>query len=391
MAELSVAIVAEDNDQRAVMQVLVEGTSVARVVHVSSNYPSTTGDPMMNRIQALKPNVIFIDIPASNPGPALHAIELMHQEHPEPAIFALGPLSQPQVIVNAMRVGAKEFIQRPATTTDLLEAFVRLSSAQRKVRREGVRGKVFAVVNAKGGSGATTIAVNVALALQAAHGNTALIDLAPLGHAALHLNLKAPFTILDALRNLHRMDSSLLESFMFRHPAGLQLMAGNATPSVNEPSASEYARLFDMVGNQFRYVVVDVSSRVDSLTRLVTSLSEAVLLVAHADVASLWSASRVVQFLGEAEGHDRVKLILNRYRKMPGFDETEAESASGARLFWRVPNYFAAISGAIDRGIPVMQQSNTEVARTFSTLASTLTQNDDDVKRTSRSLFRSIQ
>jgi len=207
----------------------------------------------------------------------------------------------------------------------------------------------------------------------------------------LHLNLKAPFTILDALRNLHRMDSSLLESFMFRHPAGLQLMAGNATPSVNEPSASEYARLFDMVGNQFRYVVVDVSSRVDSLTRLVTSLSEAVLLVAHADVASLWSASRVVQFLGEAEGHDRVKLILNRYRKMPGFDETEAESASGARLFWRVPNYFAAISGAIDRGIPVMQQSNTEVARTFSTLASTLTQNDEDVKRTSRSLFRSIQ
>ena len=48
---------------------------------------------------------------------------------------------------------------------------------QRKVNREGTSGKVFAVVNAKGGSGATTVAVNLALALQSAHGNTALVDL----------------------------------------------------------------------------------------------------------------------------------------------------------------------------------------------------------------------
>ena len=91
-------------------------------------------------------------------------------------------MSQPQVIVSAMRAGAREFIERPTTTTDLLEAFVRLTAAQRKVQPGGTRGKVFTVVNAKGGSGATTVAVNLALALQAAHGNTALVDMAPLGH-----------------------------------------------------------------------------------------------------------------------------------------------------------------------------------------------------------------
>ena len=78
--------------------------------------------------------------------------------------------------------------------------------------------------------------MNLALALQAAHGNVALVDLAPLGHAPLHLNLKAPFTVADAIRNLHRMDSSLLESFMTRHSGGLQLLAGANTPAVNEPS-----------------------------------------------------------------------------------------------------------------------------------------------------------
>src|SRR4030095_15865586 len=148
------------------------------------------------------------------PAPALQAVELLHQEMPQAAVFAVGSMAQTQLILIGMRVGAKEFIDRPTTPTDLLEAFVRLSTTQRKVKREGPRGKVFTVVNAKGGSGATTVAVNLALALQAAHGNVALVDLAPLGHASLHLNLKAPFTVTDAIRNLHRMDSSLLDSFM---------------------------------------------------------------------------------------------------------------------------------------------------------------------------------
>src|SRR5579864_9592816 len=113
-----------------------------------------------------------------------------------------------------MRAGAREYIERPPTTTDLLEAFVRLTTAQRRGRQEGPRGKVFSVINAKGGSGATTVAVNLALALHSAHGQTALVDLAPLGHTALHMNLKPLFSVTDALRNLHRLDSSLLESFM---------------------------------------------------------------------------------------------------------------------------------------------------------------------------------
>ena len=73
----------------------------------------------------------------------MRAIELLHQELPETAVFAIGGLKQPQIIVNAMRFGAREFIERPTTTTDLLEAFVRLTTAQRRVQKEGPRGKVF--------------------------------------------------------------------------------------------------------------------------------------------------------------------------------------------------------------------------------------------------------
>ncbi|HKF03835.1 MAG TPA: AAA family ATPase [Candidatus Sulfotelmatobacter sp.] len=390
MPELSVVIVAADNEQRTLLQVLVDGTTVARTVHTCASFPVAASDPVARRVKASNPDVTLVDIPSDNPALALRAIELLHQETPEGALFAIGNLNQPQVIVNAMRAGAREFIERPTTTTDLLEAFVRLTTAQRKSRQEGIRGKVFSIINAKGGNGATTVAVNLALALQSAYGQTALVDLAPLGHAALHMNLKPAFTVADAMRNLHRMDSSLLESFMTRHNGGLQLLAGTNVPAGVDPSTAEFVRLFDMLVTHYRYVVVDASSRFDAASRLIASLSETVLLVACSDVASLWSAARVQQYLGEAGNRERVRLILNRFRKVPGFSEADAEAAVGAKVIWRVPNQYFAVSSAIDRGTPVMDQRNSEIARCFAGLAQELTRNDAEVKRAAWSLFKSV-
>src|SRR5438270_3652624 len=390
MAELSVVIVAIDNEQRALLQVLVDGTNVARTAQTCSNFPVAAADPTVRRVRSGNPDVTLVDIPPDNAELALRAIELLHQEMPDTAIFAIGTLNQPQIIVNAMRAGAGEFIERPTTTTDLLEAFVRLTSAQRRGKQEGIRGKVFSVINAKGGNGATTVAVNLALALQSAYGHTALVDLAPLGHAALHMNLKPVFNVADATRNLHRMDASLLESFMIRHSGGLHLLAGSNVPAAVDPSTAEFVRLFDMLMSHYRYVVVDASSRFDAASRLVASLSETVLLVACSDVASLWSAARVNQYLAEGGGRERGRLVLNRFRKVPGFREAEAEAAVGAKLLWRVPNQYFASSTAIDRGTPVMDQRNSEIARCFAGLTQELTRNDVEVKRTAWSLFKSV-
>jgi len=372
MPELSVAVFATDNDQRAVLQVLVDGTNVARTVFTNPTMPPAANDPVIRKTRVLAPDVILVDIAADGVTATLRAIELMHQELPDAAVFAIGPMTQPQLIVNAMRAGVREYIERPTTTTDLLEAFVRLTATRRKPGRENSRGKVFTIVNAKGGCGATTVAVNLALALQSIH-RTALVDLAPLGHCALHLNLKPTFTVSDAIANLHRLDSSLLESFMVRHDRDLQVLAGPPTPTATEPSASDFARLLDTMVGVFHYLVVDASSRLDSAIRLVSNLSEKILLVAHADVASLWSAGRVAQYLGESGSRDRFALVLNRYRKVVGFDEAQTEAAIGAPVLWRIPNQYFAVSTAIDRGVPLMHQANTEFARSIFGLAEYLT------------------
>jgi pilus assembly protein CpaE len=202
--------------------------------------------------------------------------------------------------------------------------------------------------------------------------------------------VKAQFNVADATRNLHRMDVDLLESFMTRHGGGLQLLAGTNMPSVVEYSTADFNRLFEMMVGHYRYVVVDASTRFDAATRLIANLSEKVLLVACTDVASLWSAARVQQYLGESVNRERVGLVLNRFRKVPGFSEADAEAAAGAKLLWRVPNQYFAISTAIDRGTPVMSQGHSEISRCFAGLAQELTRNDIDVKRTAWSLFKSV-
>jgi len=390
MPEHSVVIVATDNERRALLQVLVDGTSIARTVHSCASFPVAAADPIIRRVRSANPDVTLVDIPADNPAIALRAIELLHQEMPDAAIFAIGTLNQPQTIINAMRAGAREFIERPPHTPDVLDAFVRLDAAQRRSRQDGIRGKVYLVINAKGGNGATTVAVNLALALQSAYGQSALVDLAPLGHAALHMNLKPLFTVANATNNLDRMDASLLESFMTRHPDGLQLLAGSTMPAAVDASTRDFVRLFELLVTHYRYVVVDASSRFDAGSRLIASLAETVLLVACSDVASLWSAARVQQYLGEPGGRERVRLVLNRFRKVPGFSEADAEAAVGAKLIWRIPNQYFAISSAIDRGTPVMDQRSSEIARCFAGLAQELTRNDAEVKRATWSLFKSV-
>ena len=388
MPELAVAVVARDSEQRSILQLLVEGTRVARVAVSFGSLPLAPADPIVRRLQESAPDVVVLDIPLSDPSSALRAIEVLHQELPRIALFAVGSMTQPQTIVMAMRTGAREFLERPLTTNLLLEAFVRLTTTQKNAQRTNVRGTVFAVVNAKGGSGATTIAVNLALALQAAQGQTALVDLAPLGHAALHLNLRPQFTAYDAIRNLHRLDSSLMEGFTTRHSGGLQLLAGASSPAEVQPSPAEFARLFDLLAAYFQFVIVDLSSRMDAVTRLVCDLSQTVLVVAGTDVASLWSAARIQQFLCENNGRDRLRLVLNRFRKIPGFQENEVETASGLRLLWKVPNHYPAVSGAIDRGVPLMQQNRSELTRAFTGLAEKLTETETAAKRPAWSLFK---
>jgi len=372
MHGIAVTLLTEDKERLAVLQQRLETTQIGRNVFGHVGFPSSQTDSILRQIQDVHAEIVLIDIDPQNVQRAIHAIELIHSNTNEIVIFAIGAMSNPETIVSAMRAGAREYLERSATAESMVDAFTRFAATRGKTRTTSGRARVFAVTNAKGGSGATTVAVNTAIALQESHTGVLLVDFANLGHAALHLNVRPTFGIVDALQNLHRIDTSLLQGLMTSCKNGLQLLAGPQQPQVVAPTMAEMARLFDLLVSQFHYVIVDCSNRVDETARVLSDLSNAVLLVAQADVVSLWSAGRMRSFLDEGTGRDRVRLVLNRYKKIPGFTDEDVEAATNSKILWKVPNNHQAIAPAIDKGAPVAFHESVDVGRSFRGLASLL-------------------
>jgi len=362
---LTIAIFSSDRDQLELLQALVNATASARTV--LADVPEDM-ELLSRKIVALQPQVILVDVAPSHTAEALNLIETLRTEFPGMAVFASGEVSKRQLIVEAMRRGACEFLERPPATTALLEALSRLGSVRRRGGDEG-RGKVITVLNAKGGCGATTVAVNTAVALNESHGGAVLVDMAPIGHSALHLNARPVFGFADAMQNSHRLDAALLDGFITKCACGLALLAGSQVPVPLKANEDDVGRVFDLLMSHYKYVVVDASSRLDMLVRIVGNLSDSVLMVAETDIiALLWNAARVQSFLGEA-GREKVHLVLNRFRRTPEFSDADAEAATDAKILWKIPSQYFVVGSAIDRGTPVALSKNSEVARSFRGLA----------------------
>jgi len=375
---IAVAILTEDRERQLPIQNRVEATGVARIAFSHPAFPLSATDSIIRQIQDQHTEVVVVDLPSQNLERALNAIELILDTTSDIAIFALGEISNPMNIVAAMRAGACEYVDRQAGNEYWLAAFARFAAARTKKHGRTGKTRVFTVINAKGGVGATTVAVNTAVALQRNHGQTVLIDFAPVGHAELHLNLRPSFGILDALQNLPRMDTTLLDGMMTPAEDGLHLLAGPRQPDATAVTTAELARLFDLLVGHYRYVVVDCSSRMDNTTRLLADLSHKVLLVAQTDVVSLWSAGRIRTFLEDDAHFDRrrLRLILNRYKKIPGFTNEDVEKATGIGILWRLPNDHQLIAPAIDKGEPVAAQNSPDLSRSFRSLAALLAKED---------------
>jgi len=372
MHGIAVALLTEDRERLSALQSRLEATRLGRSVFGHVGFPVGPTDTILRQLQDSRAEVVLVDVPRQDSQRAVRAIDLIHTTTQQIAIFANGEMTQPVNIVATMRAGAGEYIDDAAGSDALLEALTRFASTRTRAPGSGGKARIFTFLSAKGGSGCTTAAVNTAVALQQAYGDVVLVDFAPIGHAALHLNLRPQFGVADALQNLHRMDVTLLDGLMTPSAEGLHLLAGSQQPYATEPTPGELARLFDLLVNHYRFVVVDASSRLDATTRLLSDLSNAVLLVAQTDVVTLWSAGKIHTFLEEGSGRDRVRLVLNRYKKIPGFTDEDVKQVTNCKVLWKVPNAFHSISPAIDHGKPVVLQEGPDISRSFRALAATL-------------------
>ncbi len=138
-----------------------------------------------------------------------------------PPLIVIGDGSDPQSMRAAMQAGARDFLSEPIVEEDLLAAVTQLAT-ESKPSRKNVRTKLTAFINAKGGSGATFLAANVAHLLAAiSDRRTVLVDLdLRFGNLPQYLDLKPKRGLVEALDVANDLDEVAIEAYMTKHDSG---------------------------------------------------------------------------------------------------------------------------------------------------------------------------
>jgi len=265
------------------------------------------------------------------------------------------------MLVRCMRAGAREFLPQPVTASSIAEAMVRAS-----VRRPAVKaakkaaGKLLLFAGAKGGSGVTTVATNFSVALaQESRKNTVLIDLnLPLGNAALDIGLNPEYTTANALQNYDRLDANYLSTLLTKHSSGLFVLAAPDKYSSVQATNESVERLLAIARQEFEYVVVDVGSRFDSMTRSLLEAASVVYLVLQVSISELRNANRLITDLFRSR-NVKLEIVLNRFTpRALGIDDASITKALTVAPSWKLPSDYPAARTAQNTASPLVMQDS---------------------------------
>ena len=373
MIPLRVALLAPDALHLNFLQGRIGHTTAAEIVFTDGSLSVPPGEALLRALERTSPDAVMIAISPEGVQAGARTVQVLHEWNPALPLITVGAMSNPAVIVDLMRYGACDFLDRDGEPGSFVEAFSRVSSARQNRSASALeRGVICAIFGGKGGDGTTTVATNTAVALQALAGGVALVDMGPLGHTALQLDLRANFGFRDAIENLHRLDGALLQAIMMSCPGGLNVLAGQTRISDEPVNPRNVATLLQRLAEHYRYLVVDCSGPLTLVGRAVAAVSSIVLVVAQPDNVSLWGASRTKAFFAEEIDTARMRIVLNRCRKNQAVGDQQVETTTGSQLFWKVPNDFHTLGPSLDRGVPPVRDGNTELARSFRGLAAEL-------------------
>jgi len=334
---LSVALIGPDEQKRSAVARALAETRRAKVREFAS-YP-----PGHDHLQKLLASfdAIIIDLD-SDPEVARQLVERASSIHAA-TIMVYSEKADPKLAFRMMHAGAREFLVLPLEPGVVEEALVQTATLVRDKAHplEKAQGKLLVFVGAKGGSGVTTVASNVAIALAQEPDQTILlVDLAlPIGDAALCLGIAANHSTEDALRNIDRMDVGFLQSLLVKHRSGVFVLAAPTNVPEVEVSKGAIDKLIAVARSGFDYVIVDVGSRVDVAAKTLFEDASTIYLVTQTGISELRNSNRLIsQFF--TEGSPNLEIVINRVesRFLEAANEDVIVKALGRPVRWKIPD-----------------------------------------------------
>lgn len=312
-----------------------------------------------------QPDLLVLDLREERQFPP--ALAALKRQHPTTAVLLVVAQLDPALMLEAMRAGVNECVVDPVAAPELHAAVKRLL-ATLGVR---ARGEIYAVIGAKGGVGATTVAVNVATALARTSGEpTLLVDLnVACGDAAVFLGEEPRFSVAEALENVHRLDEAFFRGLVVKTKQGLELLgaaAGQARPGALEPA--RIRALLDFVSQSRRFTVLDVP-RADTAALDALELTSKIVLVANQELATVRSASRMVATLRQRYGQDRIVLVLTRTDRRAEIGADDVRRTVGLPVRHTFPSDYRVALDAMNKGRPLVLDNHNELSGAFAAFA----------------------
>lgn len=348
----------ESADQFSAIAGRVQGVNVITHVNGDGWAVDSIGSESM-------PDVLVLEVDASRADDLAFAEATVERLGGKVDVFVTYRDGTIDILRRLMRAGVKDIFQQPFIAQDIVQDLT-VSLTEKRTRlkaAQGARGGVTAFINAKGGSGATTLAVNMAHTLATEYEATvALIDLdIQFGACALMLDLKPRSTIFEALLQPERIDAVFLQALMTKHKSGVDVLCSPADCSPTDRiSVEAITRLLSAAVENYDFVVIDVPRVIAPWTMAALRYAEPVMVVAQNSLTTIRDAKVLLEKLShEGLNMDNIELINNRAMAKSGsipidkFKETLQKSK-----MHRIRNDYKTVVESQDQGRPAREVSS---------------------------------
>lgn len=297
-------------------------------------------------------------------------------------VFGLHKTLDPSLIIKAVSSGVKEFIHYPQDKTSLALAFEKHAKIHKKTFSadngdEG--GKLLAVFSAKGGTGCSTIAANLAqeLTQQVGKRRVLLIDFdQSFVNLTGMLKTKANYALSDLeASGISEVDDGVLDQIISKHATGLDLIFACKHVLDDNPPLSEglLVSLFAALKQKYRYIIVDLPTHVvDPYHQFIVSECHKLFVVCTPDIPTLFRTRQYIELLNTNLGLEKVCNIINRFdqKSVVGVSPEELEAVFRQEVFFRLPNQWDINVEAMSTGEFISQVApNSQLSKAYKELA----------------------
>lgn len=267
------------------------------------------------------------------------------------------------VLRAAIRVGFKDVVDAPLNLGKVNSMLKHIERAEAiiggDIQPKTKIGKVVTIMSPKGGAGKTMTTVNVGLALAMmtdAPERVVIMDAdLQFGDVCISLQVEPHHTIVDAARDIDKLDEPLLDSLLATHTSGLRVLSAPLEPSLaDEVSTQVVVKTLGMLKRMFDYVVIDTAPFLDEPVLSILERSDVVLLVVDMDLPAVKNAKLALDTLKLIKfPFEKIKLILNRVNSKARLDINELERSLGLEVQAAISSD-KLVPRAVNEGEPVV-------------------------------------